>query len=805
MHDLRFAFRQMCRSPGFTAVALFTLALGVGATTTVLSAIKATVLKPLPVSNPDRYLEFLATHKQQGWTASGLPPVLIEELRQHTNLFRRTAVYEWDQLTLQGTDFPELLHGLRVTPSFFGLWSVQPTLGRTFAEAEAQAGHNAVVIISHRLWQTRFGGDPQIVGRAIRCKELSMTVVGVMPSYFRFPNKDFDYWRPSAMPSATDSPVIASANDWMKHPGVIAEMQPGVSLREAQALLDVLWQQQAPGFTDSAEFKVEARELRARFSNSPMRPTLSLLLPTVILVLLIGAANIANLQLVRTESRWHELAVRTALGAGHLRIVWQMLTENLLLAVLGGMASLLIVHFGLAVLEQRFGSQARMQPLALDATSLWLAASTALVTGFLFGLAPLVRCIRAGPAGLLKDGARATSQGRSSRWVSQCLVVGQVAVALVLLTGAGLMIRSVIGLLHVDPGFDLRNLVYVYPRLDVARYTSNSVAGATGLDLAFAEMRRRVTAIPGVEGVGIALLGAFDLAAAGKEGTSCKLNEAYVAAAEANPLAVMRVPLLQGRWLTPDDSATAVQGVLVNETAARVLWPGQSPLGQQLRCPDRKLDHSFSVVGVVRDTRTYGYWDAPKPTMFRVLAGAPVGGPPRYLVVRAHMPAAALSQAIRPELKAVGADAAAPVFISLEQQHANATARHREQMRYLSLFALLAMALAALGIYGVLSYAVVRRTREIGICMALGATRPSVLWMVVRQGMTLVGVGLVLGLGAACALTRLLRGMLYGVSPLDPLSLAAGALLLGLVAFLACYLPARRATRVDPVVALRYE
>ena len=806
MNDLRFAFRQLLKNPGFTAVAVLTLALGIGATTAIVSVVKIAVFDPLPVRHSDRLLQLGATHQQRGWSP-GINPLALRDARRQTNLFARVVAYDWDALTLSGDDFPLPVRGVWVTPEFCGLWNLRPLLGRTFAADEGRPGKDDVLVISHRLWQNRFGGDPTVIGRTIPFRERPMTVVGVMPPHFSFPNAEYEYWRAVVGPDP-------AANDYLPNTQAIVEMQSGVDAAQVQAFLDVVTKRQAQDFDGGGAFPwtFRARDLREMFSTLEVRRVLGLLLGAIVFVLLIAAANVANLQLIHTETRQQELAVRAALGAGRTRVFRQLLTESLLLAAFGGAAGLAVTAFGVDLLQKLIpDTLPRLKPIVVNAGVLGVASAVTLITGLLFGLAPALRDWRSNLSEVLKLGAATTTRDRGRGRLSGAFIVGQIALGLVLLVGAGLMVRSVIGLLRVNPGLDPRNVVRVYPStLEIQRSVfSPDPALNKAPDAAiafFADARQRVAAIPAVSAVGVGFEGRETEAWTTPGSPPARFMKYWIGVGEDDPLRVLRVPLKQGRWLDRGDMGKGVRSVVINETAARQFWPGEEAVGKQFWAKERNENVAYEVAGVVGDTRDYSNYVAPQPVFYRALQNEPgVDTTPKFLVVRTAVDPTALYKPIGQALKGAGADPRMPEFYNLDEALRMRMSGHRVVMLYLSIFAGVGLFLAALGLYGVLAYSVARRTREIGIRMALGAQITDVMRLILGQGLTLLAAGGVIGVAAALATAHVLRAYLFGVSSTDPVTFIAVGVLLAVVALLACWLPARRAAKIDPIEALRCE
>jgi putative ABC transport system permease protein len=798
--DLRYAFRMLATSPAFTALAALTLALGIGATTAILSVTSKVLFDPLPVAQPDRFVQLVAVHQQGGWSSPGINPPALREVQTQTDLFAHLGVYEYDTLSLMGGDFPEEESGVRVTPELFRMLPVAPLLGRTFAEDEGRAGRDDVIVLSQRLWQSRFGGDRGILGRVISFKERNLTVVGVMPAHFCFPTAYFGYWRPFDGPRSTGD-LSPGSSEWLCNTGVIAELRPGVPRTKAQAFLNLVAQRQVQVNPMMTSFRLDVQPLTDRFTRPELRRTLWVLLGTSVLTLLIACANVANLQLARTEARQQELGVRASLGASWVRILRQLLTESLLLSCLGGLLGLWFAHFGLRLLEARIPAELpRFRAVTVDLGVLELALAVSVFTGVAFGLTPAWRAGRRALVETLKLGAASTTRAMGGGAFSRTLIVAQMSLSLVLLTIAGLLIRSVIGLLTVNPGFDAKNVLRIYPSIDTNLYFTEPAK----VQAMYADMQERLAAIPGIIAAGVFVEGRSGVKLARLAGgDATEVREWWVGVDQADPLSVWRVPLLDGRRLTRGDDSADNLCVLVSESVARAFWPNESAVGKSLwHAPGKP---PFEVVGVVGDMRPHRYESEPEPTIYHALSVDVPTGPAWSVTVRAAVPPVVLYKTIGRELKVAGADRALPFFEDVGQTLYDSTAGHRAMMFHLSVFAGVGLVLSALGLYGVLSYAVARRTREIGIRVAMGAQDRDVVRLIVGQGMRLTALGAFLGLGVASVAAGLLRSQLFGVGPNDPVTFLAVTLLLSGVALLACYVPARRAARVDPMIALRQE
>jgi putative ABC transport system permease protein len=807
MNDLRFAFRQLVKNPGFTAVAVLTLALGIGATTAITSVVRTVLFDPIPAAAPDRLVRLAATHRLQGWSSPGLNPAALLEVEAKTNLFARLGVFEFDRLNLKGDLFPLPLDGMKVTPDFFRLWQVRPELGREFADDEGRAGQDLVIVLSHRIWQNRFGGDPGIIGRSVTFNEGSFTVVGVMPPHFHYlPGAGF--WRPFAGPktrTAAPGHPADSAGEYLPNTGVIAELRPGVGREQVEAMLAVVQQRQSQESDYMKDFDLRAVPLLDSFLSPEVRRTFWALFGSIVVLLFIACSNVANLQLARVETRQPELAIRVALGARRWRIFRQLLIESVLLSLLGGVAGLVLTGWSMPLLERLVPDWLpRLKPVALDGGVFALSFLVSLATGVVFGLVPAWRACRTQVNNTLKVASTTTTRGTAGAWVARSLVVGQVALAMVLLVGAGLMIRSVEQQLHSDMGFDPKGLSVVYPAFDLNHYL-NRPDTASAIDALFSDMRIRVAALPGVVGVGVALEGGTMQLAALPGAKTSEIGEYFTGTGTEDALQVFGAPLKSGRWLDRGDEAQGGGRVLINEAAARRLFPGMDPIGRKLWQKTESGSGSFEIVGLVGNIADHPPEAEPRPKIYLSIVGHPVFGPSRFLVVRTAGNQALSTVALARELKAAGADMAPPMILDKESQIQIATAPNRTFMSYLLAFAGTGVVLAALGLYGVLTFNVTRRAREIGIRLALGAARQDVVELIVGQGMRLATAGVALGLLGAFFAGRLLQGLLFNTSTTDPFVFLAVALVLVATALLACWLPARRAARVDPMVALRSE
>jgi putative ABC transport system permease protein len=806
--DLRFAVRGLCRSPGFTAVALLTLALGIGATSAIFSVVDGVLLRPLPYADPDRIVTALHGGR------SPVAPANYLDWRAQSRAYDSTAAAQaWGpqrEATLYGRGRPEALRGLRVTADLFQVLGVAPLHGRTFAPGEDQPGAPATVVLSHRLWQRRFAGDPAIVGQTLVLDGTAHTVVGVMPPGFAFPLfwlKNAELWAPLDLSARAQDRSGESLR-------LFARLRPGVTRAEAQAETSAIWQRLAARYPRDTRADVVIGSLHEKVVGNVQRPLL-VLLAGVGFVLLIGCANVANLLLARSAARRREIAIRASLGAGRGRLLRQLLTESALLALLGGGLGAGLAAWGVQALVA-LGPRdlPRLDGITVDGPVLLFTLALSLLTGVVFGLAPAFQLTALDVQGTLRAGGRAATAGGGGDGMRGLLVVAEVALALVLLIGGGLMIRSFQRLAAIDPGFAPARVVAFEVPARQARppRTPDGVderaARAEARRRRFQQLMPRVLALPGVE----AASAINHLPLAGDIwGRSYTVVGAPQPPPGRQPTAVYRViapgyldtmgmTLLSGRDLTAHDGPGAPGVVVVNEALARATWPGQSALGKRINLEDGGPDPR-EIVGVVADVRQREWAAAAQPEVFLPYLQNPSST--LTLVVRAAGDPVALAPAVQREIAALDGELPLARAQVMDDVISDAVGQPRFQLLLLNLFAGLALLLAAVGVYGVMAHAVSRRTQEMGIRLALGAPARRVLGLVVGQGMLLAAAGVALGLAAAFAATRLLRALLYEVSPTDPLTFIALPVVLLAVAALASYLPARRATRIDPMTALR--
>jgi predicted permease len=802
--------RTLGKSKGFTAVAVLTLALGIGANTAIFSVVNGLLLRPLPYADSER-LAIIWTHSPGANVAQDWPsPGQFSAVKATATAFEDLALAQGTSLNLAGESGAERIGAVRTTSNMFALLGARPALGRVFLPEEDAPGRPRTVVLSHGLWQRRFGSDPNVVGRALTLNGESYEIVGVMPPDFQLgyevmPTVGAVQQADVLLPLPLSAERMARQGD--ENYNIVGRLKPGATFEQAQAELNLaarnLAQQFPEDYPQSRAFSFSVRPLLEQVVGD-VRPALLVLLGAVAFVLLIACANVANLLLARAAVREKEMAVRTAIGAGRWRIVRQLLTESVALSFVGGALGLLVAFWGLDALRALSpGNIPRLQNVALDGRVLLFTSAVTTLTGVLFGLAPALRGSRVNLGETLKEGGRALAGGGGQR-LRNALVVAEVALSLVLLVGAGLLIRSFMRVQQVEPGFDARGVTSL--RLSVG---GTGYQGERSSEF-YRQLLERARSLPGVESAGLATI----LPLGGGIGWGGVTIEGYVPAGGQDAIQAdyrvagvgyfetMRVPLKSGRYFDERDTKESTPAAIIDENMARTYWPGADPVGRRLKTGDDDAPW-LTVVGVVGGVKQYALDTDSRVTVYLPHGQNPAGT--MYLVARTPGDAEALAPALVREARAIEPNVAVFDVKTMEGRLSESLARRRFAMLALGLFALVAMLLAAVGIYGVTSYSVAQRTREIGVRVALGASRRDVLGLVLRRGMLLALVGIGVGLAGAFALTRLMASLLFGVSAADPLTYAAIALLLGTAALLACYVPARRATKVDPMIALRYE
>lgn len=805
--DLRYGVRMLLKTPGFALVAIFTLALGIGANTAIFTVVNALLLRPLPYPEAERLVVVNTTMRRETVEVRATSYPDFVDWRDQNTVFEQIAARVINSFSLLGDGEPERVNGELVSANYFSLLGVQVARGRTFLpEEDRTPATHRVAVVGYGLWQRRYGGNPKLVGQTIQLSDGNYTVVGIMPEGFRGISDQAELWLPMMMISSARETRDLQTRDQRWH-SAIARLKPGVSLQQAQAELDTIARRLEQTYPDSnANRGVLVAPLHEQLFGS-MQLMLWILLGAVGCVLLVACANVANLLLQRAATRQKETAIRLALGATPRRLIRQLLTESLLLAVSGGVLGMLValwcMDFLVALSPVTFPSFVK---LTLDARVLGFSLLISVLTGVLFGLAPALQAARPALNEVLKDGGRGTSGGLGRSRLLGSLVVAEIALALVLLIGAGLMIRSLQHLQAVDPGFDSAQLLTLRFSLPAQKYHSEQAATFNQ------QLRERLQTLPGVQAVALSsdlpLSGNTSAGPVELEGQSVVPagSEIRMYRHRVTPgfFATLSIRLVKGRDFTADDHAQAPKVIIVSESLAQRYWPGQDPIGKRLR--EHGSDNPWwSIVGVAAEVKYRGLPQNPNadPDVYFPLLQRPTNN--LSLAVRVEADPAGLINAIRSELQKLDPDL--PVFsvTTMAQQVARQTTQARFSTWLLSIFGGLALVLAAVGIYSVMAYAVEQRTHEIGIRLALGAKTGDVLKLVIGQGMKLALLGVALGVGAALALTQLLTRLLFGVAAADPLTYAVIAVALASVALLACWLPARRATRVDPLVALRYE
>jgi putative ABC transport system permease protein len=799
--DIRYAVRMLLKKPAFTAIVVLALAIGIGANTAIFSVVNAILLRPLPYKNPDRISMVWMDNTRLGMNQDWHSYANYMDYKQQSQTFDDMAAFNNRSFNLTGEAEPVRVTGAWATASLFSVMGVDPAIGRTFTVEEEEPGKDLVVVLSNGLWQRRFGSDPNILGQPINLNGVDRTVVGVMPASFVFPEKETEVWIPIAL-----RPQLKQARNsfFLK---AVGRMKPGVTIEQARADMGTIANNLVEQFPSMAGYGVNLVPLHEQVTGK-VRPALVVLLIAVGLVLLIACLNVANLLLSRAAVREREMAIRTALGAKRGRIIRQLLTESALLAVLGGLAGLLLAVWGLDVLVALSPADTpRLDQIGVDGRVLVFTFGVSLLTGLVFGLVPALQASKPDLNESLKEGGRGSTGGIHGSRVRSLIVVFEVALSLVLLICAGLMIRSFIRLQTFEMGFNPNNLLTMRVQLPGSKYRENPQV----INF-FQQLFQRMESTPGVQAVGgissIFLSDTPNSTIFTIEGRppqpDAERVEIPLDSVTSNYFRVMGIPLLKGREFDSRDTASSPPVVIVNETFARRFFPDEDPIGKRFVYGSPVPNNPWiTIVGVVADMRRTGFEREVRPETFLPQDQNPDNA--LTIVARTASDPASFANALRNEVWAVDKDQSVFEIQTMDQMLSQMTSQRRFTMLLLGILAGVALILAAVGIYGVISYSVTQRTHEIGIRLALGAQASDVFRLIVGQAIILAFVGVAVGLIAAFLLTRWMHGLLYGVSATDPLTFAAISVVLTGVALGASYVPARRAMKVDPMIALRYE
>ena len=794
IRDLRYALRQLARTPGFSVIAVVTLALGIGASSAIFSVVNGVLLRPMPYPDPGTLVRIYEIVPQYGQFS--VAPANVIDWRHQATAFEHIAAYNGERSTYIDTNGPVMLMGSSVSWDLFALLRVAPAQGRTFRPEEDAPGKNNVIAISHGLWQRRFNGDPSILGRSISLNGVPVTIVGVMPAGFSFPWIEVEYWRPIAI-----NPANATRGGHFLN--VIARRKAGVSMAQAQAEMKTIAERLAVQYPkNSANESAMVIDLHEETVGA-IRPALLTLLAAVAVVILIACANVANLLLVRAAVREREIAVRTALGASRGRLVMQMLVESMVLSLAGGAFGLLLAYLAIPAIQSLSGgSIPRVTDVSIDQRVLFFAIAISILTGVLFGLAPAWQAARTSTGAALKEGGR-SSTSSGGRWVRSTLLVGEVALSIVLLVGAVLLVRSFAKLTNVDPGFKPERVLAFRVALPNAQYAD------TQRIVFYDTLLEKLAAIPGVTGSGMVqslpMRGDYVLSFGVQGRPDPKPGEepsANYRSISPGYFATLGIPLRRGRLVSDRDLENRAPVAVVDEAFVARHFPDEEPIGRRISIGNgSKLP--YEIVGVVGDVHYGGLDSKATATMYAPYKQDTFGT--MWVLVATDGDPSLLSGPSRQALLDVDRTLPAFSMATLSSVVSDSVAQRRFSMLLLSTFALVALFLAAVGLYGVVAYGVSQRTQEIGVRMAIGAQQTDVLRMILGGGMKLSLIGLAIGLAAALMLAEFVTTMLFGVEPFDPASYVATAAVLLAVSLLACYVPARRATEVDPIVAMRQE
>ena len=803
IQDIRYALRMLTRNPGFTLVALVTIALGIGANTAIFSIVNAIVFRPLPYSAPQQLVGVWTRDLNRPSTQYPTSLPTFRDWQQQTHVFSGITAYAFNRFQVSGNEGADETRGCFVTPNFFDVMGVTPVIGRVLQSADDR---QYVAVLGDAIWRRRFNGDQNVVGKKIILNSETYTIIGVMPSSFRFPTPDIELW--ASMASVYNLPSTSSIGDWINNRSlrgyrVVGRLQNGMSHQQAQAEMDIVSTRLAQAYPDShAGTGVVLVPLREQMIGTYRKP-LVVLLVAVGFILLIACANVANLLMTRTAARDREIAIRRAMGAGQLRLIRQMLTESILLASLGGFLGLLLATWGVQVLLGLTPKEIpRLEGVSIDRWTLLFTFGLAFATGILFGLAPAWHARRLSLNETLREGSRGISGLSRVKRVRSLLVVSEIALAVMLLIGSGLMLKSFLRLTDVNPGFNPDKLLTMSVALQFVRY-QDPVKQVAFFDEALAKIRT----LPGVVAAGactslppasIQQATGFEIEGRPNDNSQQPPTAIYMPATPGY-LEALGIPLMRGRNIADSDTSQSPGVVVINQTLARRFFPNEEPVGRRVTV-DGVLR---TVVGVAGDAKYEGLGVEPGSQVYVPYSQSPFPG--MRVVVRTSTDPMSLVSAIRAQIESIDSEESPTRIATMNQVISESLAQPRFNTFLIGLFGALAFILAAIGIYGVVSYDVSQRTGEIGIRMALGAQYGDILKLILKQGATLTLMGLVVGVAGAFALTRFLTGLLFGVEPGDPATYVIVSVLLSVVAIAACLIPSRRAAKVDPLEALRYE
>jgi len=803
--DLRYSLRMLRKDPGFTAVAVITLALGTGANTAVFSFVSGTLLRSFAYHDANNLVVLRLSNPTHGWSRNPVSAGDFVELRGQSGSFASLSAFVGTEANLATEGKTVAVPGLRVTTNFFSTLGVMPARGNTFRPSDDEPPSPPVVVISHALWTQHFGGSPDIVGKTVRLNGENYTVSGVMPASFEFPPAYYtgvQFWVPLQLDAANPDRKYHRLL-------VIGRLKPGKTLGDVQKEIKLIAQrleQEYPRTNAGCTFVADSLQ---DFVSARMGPVLMVLMAAVGCVLLMACANVANLQLSRAVSRFREIAVRAALGANRPRLIRQILAESLLISLMAGTLGVLLAYFGVALcLKLYLTDNPGFEAVHVDGLVLLVTLCLTLLAAFIFGTAPALASSRLTLNEGLREGGRISAESSGTQRLRVALVTSECALAVVLLVGAGLLVRTFMAVIHVDPGFDPRNVLTFQLSVVGNRYAEPSMRSTF-----LGRVLERIDTLPGVEAASVVnsppLTGYNGFSFVTEENpTPAPNNVPDVSYQVIGPdyFKVLRIPLLRGRCFTPADQHGSLPVVIVSESLAHMYWPGQDPIGRRLRMYQAGKDLPWmTIIAVVGNVHRRGLDAEFAPELFVPYQQYPWMNSPRAFVVRTAEKPLSLGSAIRDAVAEIDADQAVENLNTMEQVVRSSFSDRSFNMALLGVLGGIAFLLAAVGIYGVMSYSVSQRTQEIGVRMALGAQSRNVLWLVLGRGMRLIGVGLVVGTVVAIGVTRFMTRLLFGVTPLDAGTFVLVGLLITAVALLACYIPARRASKVDPLVALRYE